>query len=226
MVPTLPNVATTSVAFMQLPPMPGVPEPLAGKFTIAARYVYTGNPDDGAHWLAPLRAAGTLLLDAVGPMPSSMIGLVHADPDDALPAAEGSTLLTSFDIAAAEALLAVAGPDSASPQLMVEIRQLSGALAQDPEIPSALCHREAAFGLHTVGAGAPQELLVVVAHSLRLVESMSVWGYGGTLSNFSADTGKSGFSANYTGPVLEKLTLLAQEFDPEHLFRLGQVPTR
>ncbi len=161
---------------MQLPPMPGVPEPLAGKFTIAVRYVYTGNPDDGARWLAPLRAAGTPLLDAVGPMPSSMIGLVHADPDDALPAAEGSALLTSFDTAAADALLAVAGPDSASPQLMVE--------------------------------------------------SMSVWAYGGTLSNFSAYTGKSGFSANYTVPVLEKLTLLAQEFDPEHLFRLGRVPTR
>lgn len=145
--PTLPPEATTSVAVKHLPPMPGVPEPFAAKFAISVRYVYTGNADDGASWLAPMRSAGVVLMDLVGPMPSSMIGLVHSDPEDALPATEGHTLLTGFTVAAADALLETAGPDSSSPQLLVEIRQFGGALAQEPEVPSALCHRQAAFGL-------------------------------------------------------------------------------
>ncbi|WP_425864025.1 FAD-binding oxidoreductase [Arthrobacter sp. TWP1-1] len=224
--PTLPHAATTSVALMQLPPMPGVPEPLAGRFTIAVRYVYAGNADDGATWLAPIRSAAPVLMDAVGLMPASMIGLVHSDPEDPMPATEGSALLTDFNTATVDALLEAAGPDAASSQLLVEIRQFGGVLAQDPDEPSALCHRDAPFGLYTVGVGAPPDLAGIQAHSAVLRENMSPWAYGGTLPNFSAGSGQAGFAANYTAPVLERLTALARQFDPGNVFRLGQVPAR
>lgn len=224
--PTLPLAATTSVAMMQLPPMPGVPEPLAGRFTIAVRYVYTGLADDGATWLAPMRSAGAMLMDAVGTMPSSMIGLVHSDPEDPLPAAERSTLLADFPIEAVEALLAAAGPDTSSPQLMVEIRHLGGALAQIPAVASALCHRDAAFGLHSVAVGAPPELPAFGAHAEAMIQNMSPWAYGGCLTNFAAGNGEGAFAECYTATVLEKLTTLARHFDPKNVLRLGQVPAR
>lgn len=224
--PTLPPAATTSVAVMHLPPMPGVPEPLAGKFALAVRYVYTGTADDGASWLAPMRSAGAALMDTAGPLPTSMIGLVHADPEAALPVAEGHALLTDFTAEAADALLEAAGPDSTSPQLMVEIRQFGGAVMTEPEVPSALCHRQAGFGLYTVGAGAPPDLAASRAHSELLQGNMSAWAYNGTLSNFSSGSGTAGFAANYTAPVLERLSSLAMRFDPANAFRLGQVPTR
>ncbi len=224
--PTLPPAATTSVALMQMPPMPGVPDFLAGKFTIAVRYVFTGNPDDGATWLAQMRSVAPALMDTVGPMPSSMIGLVHSDPEDPLPATEGAALLTNFDAAAADSLLDIAGPESGSPQLLVEVRQLGGALSQTPEIPSALCHREAGFGLYTVAVAPPPELPGLAAHAAGLREHMSPWAYGGTLANFSASDGQAGFAASYTPEVLTQLTELARHFDPDNLFRLGQVPTR
>lgn len=224
--PTLPRAATTSIALMQLPPMPGVPAPLAGKFTIAVRFVFAGDPDDGGSWLAPMRAAGTLLMDTVGPMPSSMIGLVHSDPQDALPVAESSALLADFPEAAVEALLAYAGPGTESPQLIAEIRQLGGALADEPAVPSALCHQQAGYNLYTVGVAAPPELEPIRSHAAGLIQGMSEWAYGGTLPNFSAGTGSAGFAGNYTPQVLEKLMALAGTFDPDRLFRVGQVPTR
>ena len=224
--PTLPHAATTSVALMQLPPMPGVPEPLAGKFTIAVRYVFTGTADDGATWLAPMRSAGAFLMDTVGPMPSSRIGLVHSDPEDSMPAAERSTLLANFPVEAVETLLEAAGPDSSSPQLMVEIRQLGGALAQDPEVSSAFCHREAGFGLHSVAVGAPPELPGFGAHAESMIHNMSPWAYAGSLSNFATGNGAGAFAECYTFPVLAKLTTLARHFDPGNVFRLGQVPAR
>ena len=103
--PTLPYAATTSVALMQLPPMTGVPEPLADTLSRGGAY------------------------ERCGLMPSSMIGLVHCDPEDSLLATEGSAQLTTFGAEGADALLARAGPDNASPQLMAEIRQLGGVLS-------------------------------------------------------------------------------------------------
>lgn len=224
--PTLPAEATTSLALMQLPPMPGVPEPLAGKFTVALRFVFTGSEDDGARWLAPMRSAGVPLIDAVAMMPSSMIGMVHSDPEDPLPATERSALLTDFSTATVEALLQAAGPGTGSPQLAVEIRQLGGALSQEPEVASALCHRDAAFGMHTVGVAAPPELPAVAEHATGLHAAMDAWQFGGTLPNFSAAQGPQGFTSSYTPQVLARLTELAGKYDPNALFRLGQVPAR
>ncbi|WP_125614302.1 FAD-binding oxidoreductase [Specibacter cremeus] len=221
--PGLPAEATTSLAWMQLPPLPGVPEALAGKFTAAVRYVYAGNHDDGARWLAPLRAAGAPLMDLVGPMPYAMIGMVHADPEDPMPAAETSALLAGFPAAAVGTLLDAAGPGTGSPQTIVEIRQFGGALGAEPAIPSALCHRDAAFNLYMVAAGAPPDLPAKAGHAVGVNAAMEPWSFGGTVPNFA---GRAPFASSYTSGTLDRLTALASRYDPQHLFRLGQVPVR
>ena len=214
------------MALLQLPPMPGVPEPLAGRFTITVRYVYVGNANDGATWLTPIRSAAPALLDAVGLIPASMMGLVHSDPEDPMPVSEASSLLTDFNEAGVDAMLEAAGPDANSPQMLVEIRQFGGALALAPDVPSAFYHRDATFGLYSVGAGSPPELPGMAAHSARMQADMSPWAHGatGTLPNFSGGGGHAGFAANYTAPVLAQLTALAGQYDPENVFRLRQVP--
>lgn len=224
--PTLPPQATTSVALMQLPALPGIPEFLAGKFTLAVRFVFTGNADDGGRWLAPVRTAGVPLMDAVGPMPSAMLGMVHSDPEDPVPATEGSALLNDFDEAAVDALLALAGPESASPQTLVEIRQFGGFLGQAPAVESAFCHRDAGFGLYTVGAGAPPLLPSMARHSAAVVQGMSAWAHGGTWPNFSTNAGQAGFATNYTSSVGQRLSELARHYDPSGVFTLGLVPAR
>ncbi|MCU6482621.1 FAD-binding oxidoreductase [Arthrobacter sp. A2-55] len=224
--PTLPPEATTSLALMQLPPLPGVPEQLGGKFTVAVRYVFTGSPDDGARWLAPIRAAGVPLIDAVQSMPSSLIGAVHSDPEDALPVQEASCLLASFPAEGAQTLLRAVGPESNSPQLLLEIRQFGGALSKEPDVASALCHRDAGFGLYSVGVAAPPALPGIAAHAAGLSRAMADWSFGGSLPNFSAGAGAAGFAGSYTQEVLARLAGLAGHYDPEALFRLGQVPAR
>lgn len=224
--PALPHTATTSLALMQLPPMPGVPEPLAGKFTLAVRFVFAGGEDDGGAWLQPLRTAAVPLIDAVQWMPASMIGMVHSDPEDGMPATESTMLLKEFTVDTVKALLAAAGPGSGSPQLLVEVRQLGGVFAEEPEVASALCHREAAFNVHTIGAGAPPALPAMAEHARSVLDALKPWAFGGTLPNFSASAGAAGFAANYTPDALAKLSRLAHHYDPHGLFRLGQVPAR
>lgn len=44
----LPETVNTSIAIQQLPPLPGVPEPLAGRMTVAVRYVALGDAEEGS----------------------------------------------------------------------------------------------------------------------------------------------------------------------------------
>jgi hypothetical protein len=129
----LPESVTTSVALLQLPPLPGVPEPLAGRLTVAVRYVALGDPAEGERLLGPMRAAAEPLVDAVAVMPYAGIAAVHADPPDPMPGYENQTLLRELPTQAVDALLAVAGPAVESLQTIVELRAAGrGVRPQNP----------------------------------------------------------------------------------------------
>lgn len=111
----LPETVNTSIAIQQLPPLPGVPEPLAGRMTVAVRYTAVGDPASAEALLAPMRAAATPVLDTVGVLPYAAIGAVHADPVDPMPINEDQALLAELPVEAVDALLAMEGPGSGSP---------------------------------------------------------------------------------------------------------------
>ena len=116
----------------QLPPLPGVPEPLAGRMTVAVRYTAVGDFAEAERLLAPMRAVATPVMDSVGVLPYAAIGAVHADPVDPMPINEDHALLSELPAEAVDAMLALAGPGSGSPQVIAELRLLGGALAREP----------------------------------------------------------------------------------------------
>ncbi|MBM2615953.1 FAD-binding oxidoreductase [Actinoplanes sp. LDG1-06] len=222
----LPLEATTSLAFLQLPPMPGVPPQLAGQFTVAVRFAWTGSEESGAAVLAPMRAAATPVIDAVQTIPYAAIGMIHSDPSDPMPVIEETDLLASFPAEAADALLAVAGPDARSPQVIVELRQLGGALAAEPAHPSAVCHRDAAFSLLTIGVPVPPIAAAIVPHAAAVRAALDPWLTGGALPNLSAGTGAARLARSYDPATLSRLVEVAERYDPSHVLRVGQVPVR
>ncbi|WP_250030196.1 FAD-binding oxidoreductase [Paractinoplanes maris] len=222
----LPAEATTSLALLQLPPMPDVPEPLAGRFTVAVRFAWTGTPESGEAVLAPMRAVAAPLIDAVRTIPYASIGLVHADPAGPMPVIEETDLLTSLPAEAVDALLAVAGPDARSPQVMVELRRLGGALAATPPHPSALCHWDAAFVLTVIGVPVPPIADAIVPHAAAVRSALAPWATGGALPNHGAAAGAERIARSYDPETLARLTLLAERYDPANVLRAGQVPVR
>jgi FAD binding domain len=222
----LPEQATTSIALMQLPAVPGVPPPLAGKPTLSVRYVWTGDPAAGEDLLRPLRTVAEPLLDAMGMMPFAGIGAVHNDPPDPMPAHEETDLLHSLPDAALDALLAVAGPAAGSPLAAVELRQLGGAMARPPAEPDMNCHRDAAYNLFAVGALVPPVADAVPGHARKVRAAMAPWATGGALPNFAAGTGPARLARSYDPATLTRLTDLAVAYDPAGVLRVGQVPER
>jgi FAD/FMN-containing dehydrogenase len=218
----LPTEGTTSIALLQLPPMPGVPEPLAGRLTVAVRYAWTGDPAQGAELLATMRGAAPLVIDGVGMMPYAALGRIHSDPVDPLPSHEGHALLAGFPAEAAERLVAAAGPGSGSPQVVVEVRQLGGAVATGGDTPSAFSRRDAAFSLFSVGIAAPPLGQAVAAHATALREAMSPWTAPGALPNFAPGVDAERFRRAYTPEVLERLGSLSAMYDPAGVLVAGR----
>ena len=222
----LPEQATTSIALMQLPPLPTVPPPLAGRPTVAVRYAWTGSTSDGAELIHPLRTVAGPIVDTVGPLPFAAVGAIHTDPVDPMPAHEETDMLRSLPAEAVDALLDVAGPAAGSPQTMVELRQLGGALARPPAHPDVVCHRDAAYNLAVIGAMMPPVSDVVPAHAAAVRAALASWATGGALPNFAAGTGADRLARSYHPETLAQLTALAARYDPARVLRVGQVPVR
>ncbi len=224
--PTLPEQATTSVALLRLPPIPGVPEPLAGRPTLAVRFVWTGDPAEGERVIAGIREVATPVIDAVQVMPFTAIGTVHSDPVDPMPSYDEGDLLTALPPAAVDALLAVAGPSTDSPQTIVELRQLGGAVARGPRVPGAVDHRDAAFTLTAIGVPVPPVAEALVTHARSIRAALAPWATGNILPNFSAAAGPARVARSYRPETLARLIRVADRYDPQALFRVGQVPAR
>jgi hypothetical protein len=143
-----------------------------------------------------------------------------------MPTSEATDLLSGLPAEAVDALLAVAGPGSGSPQVVVELRQLGGALAREPQVPSALCHRDAAYVLNVIGVAVPPVGDAVVAHGEAVRRALGPWATGGALPNHSAGTGAERLARSYDRTTLDRLVELAERYDPHTVLRVGQVPTR
>ncbi|WP_422749795.1 FAD-binding oxidoreductase [Mycobacterium sp. WMMD1722] len=221
--PSLPETVNTSIALQQLPPLPGVPEPLAGRLTVAVRYTAVGDLVEGRRLLEPMRSVAPTILDGTGVLPYAAIGMVHADPADPMPVSENHTLLREVDAAAVDALLAVAGPGSGSVQAIVELRMLGGAFAREPRHRSALCHRDAGFALTTIGALVPPVADVVPQQAVAVLQAMAPWSTGGQLPNFAPATDPQRIARVYTEDARHWLAALAEHYDPAGVFRTGQV---
>lgn len=219
----LPEHANTSIAILQLPPLPHIPAPLAGRMSIAVRYTSVLTSPEAEALLAPMREVAEPILDGIGELPFSAIAAVHADPVDPMPATEGSLLLHEFTEETAAAFLAMLGPDSGSPQTVAEIRLLGGALGREGEHASAYSHRSAAFNVFTVGVLVPPIAEAVAPHAAAVAEALAPWATGSKLPNFATSVDPAVLAVSYDEPALSRLGALADEHDPAGVLRVGQV---
>lgn len=214
----LPEEGTTSFALFQLPDIDDVPPMLAGRLTLSVRFVWTGSADEGERWFAAMRAAAPVILDDVADKPYTAIDSVHTDPLDPTPAYEAGQVLTDFPAEAVDALLALTGPGAASPQILVEVRQLGGAYARPGEHPSAFASRAAAYSLLIVGIS---EIPGVEDHAAAILDAMAPWIGGHRLPNFTFTPEE--YVDAYDEVTLARLRRARRTYDSEGVLMIGGV---
>ncbi len=218
----LPEQGTTSFAVFQLPPLPEIPAPLAGRISLAIRFLWTGNPDEGARLLDEIRAVAPVILDDAGLRPYTEIDAVHADPVDPTPVIDPAILLDAFPAEAADRLLALTGPGSGSPQLLVEVRHLGGAYAREGAYPSAFSHRAARFSVLVVGMAMDEVSgTAALAHADQVFAALADWDTGGVWPNFGVPHDAVSARRSYDEPTLRRLREVVATYDPDGVLQAG-----
>ncbi|GAA1739734.1 FAD-binding oxidoreductase [Isoptericola hypogeus] len=212
--PGLPESVSTSVARLNLPPLPDVPEPLRGRAVLVVRYVRHGDLAEPDPLVDELRRSAAPLLDTVGDLPYARIGEVHADPDEPMPFVDRGGLLRTLTEDAVDAFLGAVPPDS--PVLAAEIRLLGGAVARPAAVPNAVAGRDAGFTLFLGALGAPFGPPDVADELQRVCDAMVPWSTGGSLVNFAGprDAVSAALVRTAFGPTYDRLVALRQRLDP------------
>jgi hypothetical protein len=217
-----PEHSCLSLAFLRLPPLPEVPEPLRGRLVMHVRLSHLCDPHEAVALLAPVRAAAPVIMDLMGTVPMSETDQVHMDPDHPVPAHERGALLAGLDDAALETLLQVAGPTSGTPALLVEVRQLGGALGRPGPWPDAVGSRDAAFSLFAVGVLAPPVADVVGPAVDGLVAAMEPHCTDRAFVNFHGRIRSDADRARcWSDETYQRLQQTKLAHDPANMFRFG-----
>jgi FAD/FMN-containing dehydrogenase len=223
----LPDEMTTAVAFMNIPPLPDIPEPLRGGSFVAVRGCYSGeNPESGEEMFRPVREGlGDPVMDTFGVMPVAAMDAISMDPVDPIGAVQHSEMLRALSPGAIDALLEVAGPESGSPLIMLEVRQLGGALARISGRLSPMGAGEAGYSMNGVGATFTPEMAEgVKAHLARVTEATREHQTGETYLNFMEldAAGEERVRAAYPPEDWRRLVALKDRLDPGNVFRFNR----
>ena len=228
----LPDEVTSSVAFLNVPPMPDIPEPLRGRSVITVRFCYTGEDLEGRgeELLTPWRelretGIGEPIMDTFRVMPYEMMDMISMDPVDPLGAYGHSEMLRDLSPETRETLIKLAGADSDSPLIMLEVRQLGGALSRLPADLNPMGRSDARFILNGIGATfSPEMAQAVQAYLAYIAEAVEPYASGTQYVNFMDLDGATPerVKAAYSPEDWDRLVELKDRRDPHNLFRFNR----
>ena len=220
---------STSLAFLRLPPLPDIPEPLRQGLVVHVRVAFTGSAEEGARLVAPIRGLGDRVLDTVAEMPYAAVPSIHMDPPEPIPNYSGAGLFDELSDAALDSLLAAAGPDSGCRVLMVELRRLGGAAGRPPAVPNAAGNRQAGFTLFNAAPLMPGIEAAMKDSCDNVVAAMAPHGNGKSMLNFLTDHDGTvdRVRTAFEPEAYARLAALKKTYDPAQPFpALPQHPTR
>ncbi|WP_406130291.1 FAD-binding oxidoreductase [Streptomyces sp. NBC_00989] len=214
-----PDAFTCSVALLNFPPVPEIPEPLRGRFLAHVRVTHLGSDEDAEKLIAPFRAIGEGVIDTIGRHPYGAFALVHTDPADPFPYEEQGALLAELPAQAVESLVESAQLAAGGLVTVLEIRQLGGALADRPAAASPVAARDAGFNVWGATVGPPEVVDAGMAMLGGMVERLRPWSTGLAYTNFAGRDDRA--EDVFTADDLERLRALKRHYDPRNLFRVS-----
>lgn len=211
---TAPESVTTAFRFLRLPPLPEIPEPLRDTPLVVLDGAALDDPEEAQALLAPVRGVGTPMMDTWAPMPPAGLVEIHMDPPQPVPGIGDGILLEELDAAGVEALLTVGRPEEVSPLLMVELRQIGGAVARAPEGAGARSTLEGAFQLFGVGVPmGPEDGERIHARLQELLGALAPWATGTLYVNFAE--GERSAERCFPPATYERLRDARAAWDPQ-----------
>jgi FAD/FMN-containing dehydrogenase len=223
----LPEEMSSSLGLIVMPDMPGVQEPLRGRFTAQVRIAYAGAADAGRRLVAPLRAVGPRAVDTLAEIPYTESGSIHNEPPFAHGYCGTGVALSGLDEDRADTIVRLTGPDSPVP-CIVQLRHLGGALARPPRVANCVGNRGAAYMLSVLSPLFDVEADAARARHEQVVTELSSSVTGRFVNYLYGDTATAGqIRSAYEPTDYDALTTVKFDYDPANIFRLDHnIPPR
>ena len=222
----LPDEVTTAFAFMNLPPLPMVPEPLRGKSVVMIKGCYCGDqPEEkGPALFAPiLQDLGSPVINTYSVMLVTEMDKISNDPVDPMGVLQFGCLLSEVEEATIDKLVKLAGPGSGSPLAVVELRRLGGAIQRQQQDMQLMGGGNAQYTFIALGAAAtPQMAEKVNSYLTFLAAETKAYQTGENFLNFmEVNPTPERVRSAYTLADWERLVALKQLYDPNNRFRFN-----
>lgn len=218
-----PDALMVMTAFLTVPPVEPFPEPLHGQKLLFVVPLYVGPVEQGERVLAPLRAVGHPIADAVAPIPYVAL---QQSLDAVLP--RGMHIWSRYEYLRdleddAMALIADHFLQAPGPQTVVVVGRLGGALDRIAPAATAVAHRGKPYFAWIIGGWLSQQLDDQgIAWTRGVSEALQPFAAGGTYVNALPDAGDAQIHTAYPPQTYERLVALKRKYDPGNLFRLNQ----
>jgi len=210
-----PDTVTTSFRIMQLPPLPEIPEPIRGRSLVMIDGAVQGS--DPADVIAPLRALNPEM-DTFAMVPAASLVRLHQDPEEPMPGVSDTALLDTLGADAIDMLLEFAGPGSGSPLMMVELRQLGGALRRIAPGHGAAALIDAQFVLFAGSLAIDADMGAMIAgYAGGMMDAMQPWAARGHYLNFAEH--KVDTSEAYEPTAYARLRAVKERVNPDNVIR-------
>jgi FAD binding domain len=213
-----PDEITAALRFLNLPPLPDLPEPLRGRSLVDVTGAYIGDPAAGEELMRPLREIGGAVWDTWAVQPAAALRQLAMDPEQPVPGVGDHVLLGELTPELADALVRLGGAGSGGPLIGLQVRQLGGAMGRAPDGAGALGSLDGEHIVFGVGAVFDEAARTAVDEHLDLMLSeLAPYSTGRRFLAFADRPGD--VSAFFSPEVWRRLTAAKAEYDPGDLFR-------
>jgi FAD/FMN-containing dehydrogenase len=218
---TAPEELTSMVLLMTAPPAPFIPPAKQGAPVVAIFLCYTGDLAQGEQVVAPLRKLGTVVADVIAPIPYPvMFAFTEEAARPGFPQYVRSLFARTLSDEVVQTIASEAS-QVISPQTMMQIRILGGAMSRIPANATAFAHRDKQALISVFDTefhlGSSEHL----ARAEQLWQALSPYTEG-TYVNFLMEEGEQRVHQAYPSATYARLAELKRRYDPTNLFRLNQ----
>ena len=213
----VPDELTTLGRFLNLPPIPQIPEHIRGKSFVLVEAYHLGDPAQADQLLGPLRALGPVN-DTIATVPVPALSHLHMDPEQPVPGRGDGMMVACLPGEAIDALAETAGPDAAFPLTSVEVRHLGGELGRIRPGHGSLACLDADYMLFAVGSTPVPELAGPVTAQVEAIKSaLAPWAARQTYLNFAETQHPA--APLWTEHAYQRLRRIKAAVDPANLIR-------
>jgi FAD/FMN-containing dehydrogenase len=217
-----PDALSTAVMLLQMPSLPGVPEPVRGKRVLALRALALTDADKAERLLEPLLdAAGSPILGHAGMMPFAEAGMTLAGPPpQPMAARQHIDLFRTIPDDLIDTLINAMCDDARSPLTAIELRHWGGAMNRPPVDAGPVGHRDVPFSvIGTALYEGPESAGAVNTAVDNLANWMRPQATGGTFLNFLGDPAQT--ATAYTPADYQRLRAVKAMYDRNNVFRIN-----